>query len=128
MSFPQLVHFQAREFAFPDLMDTAFLRWLDRVRERATVSMTITNDARPLGEMPTGASAKSLHKRGRAVDIRSKDWTAAQYWKVMAAIVLLAPDAPGYVECELVDGPDDKHLHLGVDDRASNHELILADA
>ena len=35
--------------------------------------------------------------------------------------------APGKVELEIVDSPADRHFHLGVDDRALNHRLLLAD-
>lgn len=109
-------------------MDVAFLRWLDRVRAVSGVSMVVTNDARPAGEMPTGAAAKSLHKRGRAVDLRSKGWTSAQKWQFVQAIIGLKDAAPGKVELELVHSGTDQHWHLGVDDSPSaNHELIEAD-
>lgn len=128
MSFPaDLKHFAREEFTYPDAMDVGFLRWLDRVRERARVPMVITDDARRPGIMPEGASTSSLHFRGRAVDLRSRDWTAIQKWNVLAAVVLLAPDAPGKVELEVVYSAADKHWHLGVDDLARDHELIEAD-
>ena len=125
MSFPtDLRHFTAAEFQFPDVMDIAFLRWLDRVREEAGVPMIITDDGRPSGVMPEGASKTRLHFRGRAVDIRSRDWSVTQKWDLSAAIHLLADDAPGKVEFEQVYSDADKHWHLGVDDRGVNHELI----
>ena len=129
MSFPNdLQYLRAGEFQHPDLMDTAFLRWLDRVRHRAGVPFTITNDARPGGIMPTGASSTSLHKRGRAVDLRSRDWKSHQKWSVMTAIAALADDAPGKVEFEQVYSATDKHWHLGVDDsQNATHELIESD-
>jgi hypothetical protein len=127
MTFPALVHFSRGEFHFPDQMDIPFLRWLDRVRERANVPFVITDDGRPTGQMPEGASVTSLHKRGRAVDIRSRDWTSAQYWQVVGAIIFLAAAAPGKVELELVHGPTDQHLHVGVDDNPKAvPQLILA--
>ena len=128
MSFPtDLRHFRAEEFQYPDLMDVAFLRWLDRVRERAGVPMVVTDDARPAGVMPEGASKTSLHFRGRAVDLRSRDWTATQKWSVASAIVFLAADAPGKVEFEQVYSPTDRHWHLGVDEQGINHHLIESD-
>jgi hypothetical protein len=128
MSFPtDLKHFKAAEFVYPELMDVPFLRWLDRVRELCGVRFFVTNDARPGGEMPTGASGKSLHKRGRAVDLRSRDWSAADKWKVSAAIHWLADQAPGKVEFEQVYSNTDQHWHLGVDDHATDHELIESD-
>jgi hypothetical protein len=108
-------------------MDVAFLRWLDRVRERAGVPMVVTDDARPAGTMPAGASATSLHFRGRAVDLRSRDWTAVQKWSIASAIVFLAADAPGKVEFEQVYSLTDRHWHLGVDEQGVNHKLIESD-
>jgi hypothetical protein len=126
--FPtDLRHFERDEFKFPDAMDTAFLRWLDRVREESGVPMTITDDARPAGVMPEGASKTSLHFRGRAVDIRSRDWTTTQKWDVAAAIFTLAAEAPGKVEFEQVHSPTDLHWHIGVDDRGVNHKLVESD-
>lgn len=128
MSFPtDLRHFKRDEFSLPDQMDTAFLRWLDRVREEAGAPMVITDDARPAGIMPEGASKTSLHYRGRAVDIRSRDWSVLQKWDVARAIFTLADDAPGRVEFEQVYSATDKHWHLGVDDKALNHRLIERD-
>ena len=128
MSFPtDLRHFGPDEFKFPDRMDVGFLRWLDRVREESGIPMTITDDARPPGVMPEGASKTSLHFRGRAVDVRSRDWTATQKWDVAAAIFALAGEAPGKVEFEQVYSPTDKHWHIGVDDKANNPQLIESD-
>jgi hypothetical protein len=128
MAFPEdLTHFSRGEFLHPDALDVAFLRWLDRVRDRAGVPFVVTNDARPGGEMPTGAASKSLHKRGRAVDLRSRDWSAQEKWAVVAAIFALAEEAPGKVELEMVHSPTDQHFHLGVDDKAIAHELIESD-
>src|SRR5881394_930087 len=128
MSFPSdLRHFSAADFQLPEMMDVAFLRWLDRVREEAGIPMVITDDARPVGVMPEGASKRSLHFRGRAVDIRSRDWTDIQKWDLIAAIVTLADEAPGKVELEVVHSPSDQHWHVGVDDGALNHELIESD-
>lgn len=123
-----LKHFEPSEFKFPDLMDTTFLRWLDRVRELSGVPMIVTNDARPAGEMPTGASAKSLHRRGRAVDIRSRTLTAAQKWNLVQAMVDLRDEAPGKIEFECVFSPTDTHWHIAVDDSpTASHEMVEAD-
>jgi len=128
MAFPSdLRHFTVAEFKFPDAMDVSFLRWLDRVREEAGVPMVITDDARPAGVMPEGASKTSLHFRGRAVDLRSRDWTELQKWDLAAAIFVLADEAPGKVELELVYSATDRHWHLGVNDQAINHHFIERD-
>src|SRR3990167_3192440 len=81
MPFPaDLKHFRASEFKHPELMSVPFLRWLDRVRERAGAPFVVTNDARVAGATePLGsAGSKSLHRRGRAVDLHSRVWTATQ--------------------------------------------------
>jgi hypothetical protein len=128
MSFPtDLRHFSPAEFKFPDRMDVGFLRWLDRVREESGVPMTITDDARPPGVMPEGASKTSLHFRGRAVDVRSRDWNDMQKWDLAAAIFTLAEEAPGKVEFEQVYSPTDRHWHIGVNEQAVNHHLIESD-
>ena len=124
MPFPDdLRHFGADEFTHPDDMDVAFLRWLDRVRERADVPFEITNSFRPGG--------KSLHGMGMAVDLNSRQWDATQKWRVNSAIVLLADEAPGVVEFEPVwndDATKDRHWHLGVDPRAGkSHEFVEKD-
>ena len=122
---PDLVYFSRGEVQFPDQMDVPFLRWLDRVRGQASVPFVITDDASPTGQMPEGASHTSLHQRGRAVDIRSRDWMASQYWQVVAAVFFLADAAPGKIELELVHIPTDQHLHLGVDDNPTAHNKLI---
>lgn len=133
MTFPpDLIHFEASEFEHPDKMDVGFLRWLDRVRERAGVPFHITNDFR--------TSGKGLHGLGMAVDLDSRQWNAAQKWRVNSAIVFLAHEAPGAVEFEPVydDGEacpkcgyeyhPDRHFHLGIDPRpGAVSEFIEAD-
>lgn len=131
MPFPgDLKYFEVSEFKHPELMNVPFLRWLDRVRGLAGVPFALNDDARvPSATEPVGsAGSKSLHRRGRAVDIRSRDWTAAQKWKVSAAIHALADEAPGKVEFEPVFSPTDRHWHLGVDDRPEQvHEFVESD-
>lgn len=130
MAFPTLRWFKRNEFKNPDLMNTAFLLWLDLVRDRSGVSFVITDDARLPGDAPSGASATSLHYRGRAVDVRSRNWTAAQKWRVMEAMAFYSNQAPGKVEWEPVFNADetgDKHWHIGVDEKATAHQLIEAD-
>jgi len=117
------------DFQRPELMAEPFVRWLDAVCARAGIDPILTDDGRrPDDPNPTGSAGKhSLHQRGRAVDLRSRVWTATQKWRLCAAIVELAPDAPGMVEFELVYSPTDVHWHLGVDDRATAHRLLEAD-
>lgn len=132
MTFPiDLKHFKAGEFKFPDKMYVPFLRWLDRVRERSGVPIVLTDDGRQDGDPePSGsAGSRSLHHRGCAVDFRTRDFNAAQKWKIAEAIFSLAQEAPGKVEFEVVwREKGDRHWHLGVDWTAGKvHELIEAD-
>lgn len=123
MTFPVLRHFKASEFSSPDLMNTAFLIWLDLVRDRAKVPFVITSDGR-VGD-------DGLHGLGMAVDIRSRGWTATQKWQVVDAIVFYANQAPGHVELEMVfnvEPEKDCHWHIGVDPRPNKqHEFVEAD-
>lgn len=125
-----LQYFSPREFSHPEVMHEGFCRWLDHVRARAGVPMRITNAGRVAGaNEPIGsAGSKSLHRRGRAVDLRSSEWSVNEKWRLLAAIVSLADQAPGKVELELVHSASDQHFHLGVDDRpGAVHELIEAE-
>lgn len=124
MSFPtDLKHFAQAEFTHPEVMDVAFLRWLDRVREHAGVRFVITSDGRPGDD--------GLHGRGMAVDLDSRVWDATQKWRVTTALVLLAGEAPGAVEFEPVYNADrtkDRHWHIAVDPRpGKTHEFVEAD-
>lgn len=128
MAFPATRYFAPSEFKHPERMNPAFVLWLDNVRARARVAMVITDDARDPGELPSGASKTSLHFRGCAVDVRSRNWSAYDKWRVVEAIVFYADSAPGKIELELVyDQDGDKHWHIGVDETALTHQLIEAD-
>ena len=120
---------QPRAFHRPALMQEAFVRWLDAVCARAGLDPVITDDGRLDTDLnPTGSAGKhSLHRRGRAVDLRSRLWTPAMKWRLAAAVVELAAQAPGAVEFELVYSPTDQHWHLGVDETATAHRLLEAD-
>jgi murein endopeptidase len=123
-----LTHFTIAEFQHPNLMNTAFVRWLDRVRERSGVPMVITDDARLPGENPTGgAGAQSLHQLGLAVDIRSRDWTTRQKWALVAALVVMESEAPHPIELEMVFSATDRHWHIGCNPQALSSTLIEAD-
>ena len=124
-----LAFFGPEEFRHPALMDEGFVRWLDKVRGVAGVVMVITDDGRMDGELnPTGSARKhSLHRRGRAVDVRSRDWTDAEKWRLAAALTALADLAPGKVEFEPVYSSTDRHWHIGVDETATEHRFLEAD-
>lgn len=126
MTFPSdLQHFSAGEFHRPEMMNEGFMRWLDRVRTLCGVEFHVTDDGRDAHDAPSGSSKTSLHYLGRAVDIRTYTLSAQQKWRIMAAVVALANDAPGAVEIEWVKGPTEEHLHLGVDEKAEWNEFIV---
>lgn len=133
MTFPQLAHFQESEFPHSEKMNTPFLRWLDRVRDRAGVPMTITDAGREDGDPePSGsAGAKSLHHRGTAVDFRTRDLNAQQKWRIMAAIVEMSKETPDdwKVEFEPVFKLDgDHHWHVGLDwTPGKGNEMVESD-
>ena len=128
MMFPVLKHFSSGEFNHPELMLVPFLYWLDLVRDRAKVAMVITDDARLAGDVPSGGSATSLHYRGRAVDVRSRNWSSSDKWRVAEAVMFYSNQAPGKIELELVyDADGDKHWHIGVDELAKSHQLLESD-
>ena len=117
------------DFHRPELMEELFVRWLDAVCARAGIDPIITDDGRrPEDPNPTGSAGKhSLHRRGRAVDLRSRLWTDTAKWRLVAAVVTLADQAPGFVELELVFSPTDVHWHVGCDETATAHRLLEAD-
>jgi len=129
--FPSdLKWFTRKEFKHPDKMDEDFLRWLDKVRDRADIPIIITSDYRdPEANLgAAGSSSASLHLQGLAVDFRLPG-RARDLWKLAKAVFGLAEESRGSIEFELVHSPRDKHVHLGVDRRMLTpvHELILAD-
>jgi hypothetical protein len=123
-------HFDADEFKHPDKMDTTFLLFLDKTRDKVTFVFALTNDARTQEEnaklLTQGASPNSLHMRGRAVDF---SWPKEKPWEEFFALTTACKAArdmlPTHfgIELELVL---DKHVHLGLfpDDRSD--KLIIA--
>lgn len=122
--------FEEKEFKHPELMDTTFLLFLDKVRELSMFAFHLTSDARTKEEnealKSSGSSPTSLHLKGRAVDFT---WPKEKPWEEFARLAMAVPIARdmlpnrfGY-ELELVlDG----HVHLGLflDDRPDR--LIIA--
>lgn len=128
-----LKYFPLPEWKQPGRMNTQFVRWLDRVREKAGVPMRLTDDGRADGDPePSGSAGKrSLHHRGCAVDLDSRLWNARQKWSVLAAIVELSKDSPDgwVVELEVVyNEKGDHHWHVGLDwATGKQNEFIEAD-
>lgn len=130
MTFPtDLVRFKRSEFKFPDQMNIPFLRWLDRVAQRAGkhIPFIVTGDGRVPGVVPPGGAATSMHYKGQAVDIRSRIWSDTQKWLVLKAIVELADEAPWKICWEPVYSATDQHWHLDVKQDRAVHLLHEAD-
>lgn len=132
--FPtDLKHFKTGEIPHEEMMNVLYLRWLDRVRDRAGVPFVITDGGRADGDPEPSGSAKglSLHHRGCAVDLKTRHLTVQEKWKIMAAIIELSKDTPNgwKVEFEVVwTDKGDRHWHLGLDwTPGKEHEFIEAD-
>jgi uncharacterized protein YcbK (DUF882 family) len=93
----QVKHFTPDEFAHPDKMGYEFLVWLDAVRERADVPMTITSSYRaPAHNRRVGGASDSAHKDipCNAVDIGMRprpddpNWNLTRFRIIEAAMAL----------------------------------------
>ncbi len=120
-----LRYFQPAEFKHYDRCDPTALAFLDDVRERCGFPLIVTDDARLPTDAPPGSSPSSLHYLGRAFDLRwPKD--REQVWRFVAAVVKQQEVSGLGVELELVNGPTDRHLHIGVFADARPSRCIVA--
>lgn len=120
-------HFAPSEFKHFDRCDPAALAFLDDVRERCGFPLVVTDDARLPEDAPSGSSPTSLHYLGRAFDLR---WPPSReaVWTFVAAVIKQQEVSGLGVELELVNGPSDRHLHLGVfPDARPSRCLVAAD-
>lgn len=123
-------YFKVSELKHPEIVNPRAFALLDLIREAFGKPITITDDGRPAGTLPPGASKTSLHFKGQAFDLRSKHWTPGDLWAFVYAVQAvadsLAPSETG-VELELVKGPTDSHCHVGfyLDGRANRMVLAL---
>jgi hypothetical protein len=110
-----LTYFTAMEFRHPELMDGDFCHFLESVRSRYGAPLVLTSDARTPAEnaAASGSAPTSLHLIGRAVDLRWISDRAAR-WAFMVAVVETARALGVFPELELVNGPTDQHIHLGL--------------
>lgn len=121
-----LRHFKPSEFKYFERCDPAALAFLDDVRERCGFPLIVTDDWRDArATLPSGASPTSLHFAGRAFDLR---WPsdAEKVWRFVAAVVKQQEVSGLGVELELVNGPSDRHLHVGVYANARPSRCIVA--
>ena len=131
-------HFQAEEFDHPDKLDPELLLLLDWTRADSGVPFIITSDYRtPEHNKRIGGSPYSLHPAGLAVDwvtpasrLRDKRAFQVELFEICFAFFLNAQQFEHRrLQFELVQGPTDWHLHLGmypVGDEAHPNRLILA--
>lgn len=119
-----LRHFTMAEFIHPDLVDNAAAVFLDDVRNLYGEPLTLTCDARTVEEnaAASGSSPTSLHLLGRAFDIK---WIAdpERLWIFVEAVYLAAGERA--VELELVNGPTDRHLHVGLYPNGTHRSRLL---
>lgn len=126
-----LKHFAPGEWHHGDLVDYSAAVFLDQLREAYGSPLTLTSDARTPAENAAarGSSPTSLHLLGRAFDLR---WPGneAQAWSFLRAFFLALgwkpPETEKSVELELVHGPTDRHVHLGIFPDARPSRLIVA--
>lgn len=105
----------------PDVLD-----FLDTVLDQAGVAYRLTSDWRDpaTNAAASGSSPTSLHLSGRAVDLVVTPWNRETLWAFTAAVV--RNSANRSVELELVSGPSDKHIHLGLFPDGRPSRLVLS--
>lgn len=113
----QIKHFRPSEFAAPSKMGYEFMLWLDKVRERAAVPMTVTSSYRsPSYNRGVGGAPDSAHTDVpcEAVDVGERprpddpNWNRTRFRIIKAAIEL---------GCERIGTYANGSLHL---DRSEN--------
>ena len=113
-------NFLPREFNHLAEMDLEFLGFLDEVRTNAALPFYLTSDYRsPEINTAIGGHPASLHIKGMAVDFVTPSCRArqaqgyyAEIWRIAKAI--MSTPATRAVQFEIVKGPTDWHLHLGL--------------
>lgn len=117
-------------------MDDELLEFLYNVRVQAGISFYITSAWRSAERnLLIGGHPQSLHPLGRAVDFATKGSRSGDnqlyyedLWKITEAVVREASNTDCGVQLELVKGPTDKHLHLGLypEEWNKNSKIVLA--
>src|SRR5205807_9664474 len=117
-------YFALAEFHHPELMDEAFVTWLNKVRAEYGFPLTLTSDARTPEEnaAASGSSPTSLHLLGRAFDLQWVD-DPERLWRLVDAVYLVSGERP--VELELVNSARDRHVQLGLYPDDGHHSRLL---
>lgn len=113
-----LRHFKVSEFSHPERVNLTAAEMLDELRDQFGEPLHITDAARVPGEpLPPGAAGNSLHYVGQAFDLRTKDFTAEQMFRLLSAAInvslWIARGQKSGVEIEVVSSSTDHHLHIG---------------
>jgi len=113
-----LRHFKRSEFKHSDQVNWVAAGLLDELREQVGFPLVVTDDARLPGEEPPGSAGNaSLHHFGQAFDLRTKDLTAEQMFKLINSACLVAlwvaRGQKSGVEIEVVSSATDHHFHIG---------------
>lgn len=103
--------FKWEEFKHPELMDLAFVSFVDDVRQEYGFPLHRTSDARTAEENASspGSSITSRHLVGQAMDFKFPP-TKHHLWQFVAAVMRCQRAQP--IELEIVHGPTDSHIHL----------------
>lgn len=121
--------FKLTEFKHPELVNEQAAFLLDEIREQYGRPLVLTDDARLPGVVPEGGSLTSLHFKGQAFDLRSRDMSDEDMWKLVTSVFNVATwVARGQkegVELEIVSSPTDHHIHLGFFLGAARNRLLI---
>ena len=105
-------HFSKAEFAAPENMGAEFVLWLDRLREKAGVPMTITSSYRtPAHNAAVGGATDSAHTDVpcNAVDIGERPRPDDKNWNFTRWQIVTTAIAMG---CRRIGMYQDGSLHL----------------
>ena len=113
-------NFSPSEFNNLAEMDQDFICFLDEVRTRAGMPFYLTSDYRSSAtNTAAGGHPASLHIKGMAVDFVTRASRARQaqdyyreIWKIAKAV--METPTTRAIQLEIVKGPTDWHLHLGL--------------
>jgi len=116
------------DFKHLERMAPDAVAFFDSVLDQAGLAYRLTSDWRDPAANATasGSSPTSLHLSGRAIDLVLEPWNRETLWKFAAAVVTVAAKQSFGVELELVSGPTDKHLHLGLFPDSRPSRLVLS--